>query len=290
MHSRFSASVIMLLFLAVSAGERVSAAPLVVASFTPTAQSIGASVGTTIAVTFDRAVKRSTVTSRSFWAFGRWSGNALGAFTFSNGDRTVTLTPQLPLSAGENVMVTLSHDLQATDNSPLRSAGYSWQFWTGARAANMVFTQVGQPVSTRNPETPDEPSRAYGGLGADLNRDGYPDVTIVNEDSHDLRVFMNLADGTGRMSSFLRPTFPIGVGGSPSEVTDFNGDGKTDICVSNADSQSVSILLGNGDGTFGAQQEVDMGGTPAASRCWTSTATGTWTSSTRTRVRASWES
>ena len=35
-------------------------------------------------------------------------------------------------------------------------------------------------------------------------------------------------------------------------VGDFNGDGKLDLAVANYGSSNVSILLGNGDGTFKA--------------------------------------
>ena len=42
------------------------------------------------------------------------------------------------------------------------------------------------------------------------------------------------------------------VGTSPNSVAhgDFNGDGKTDLAVSNNNTSNVSVLLGNGDGTF----------------------------------------
>ena len=33
-------------------------------------------------------------------------------------------------------------------------------------------------------------------------------------------------------------------------VGDFNGDGKQDLAVTNEGSNSVSVLLGNGNGTF----------------------------------------
>ena len=33
-------------------------------------------------------------------------------------------------------------------------------------------------------------------------------------------------------------------------IADFNGDGKNDLAVANAFSNDVSILLGNGNGTF----------------------------------------
>lgn len=45
---------------------------------------------------------------------------------------------------------------------------------------------------------------------------------------------------------------PYSVGSNPIriEAEDFNGDGIKDLATSNYDSQSVSIFLGQGDGTF----------------------------------------
>jgi len=43
-------------------------------------------------------------------------------------------------------------------------------------------------------------------------------------------------------------------------VADFNGDGKPDVAVINEGSGSVSILLGNGDGTFHHGRSLDIGG------------------------------
>ena len=42
-------------------------------------------------------------------------------------------------------------------------------------------------------------------------------------------------------------------------VGDVNGDGKADIVVANAGSNTVSVLLGNGNGTFQAQQTFATG-------------------------------
>src|SRR6185436_4185843 len=105
-------------------------------------------------------------------------------------------------------------------------------------------------------------SRAYGGIASDLNGDQLLDMTIVNEDTADLRVFMNKADATGLFEPFLQPTFGVGPQASPSEPSDFNRDGNTDSCVANISDQSVSILLGNGDGTFQPQQRVVVGVAP----------------------------
>jgi hypothetical protein len=54
-------------------------------------------------------------------------------------------------------------------------------------------------------------------------------------------------------ASFAAPV-PYTVGGSPYSpvVADFNGDGKLDLAVANSGDGTVSVLLGNGDGTFQA--------------------------------------
>ena len=43
---------------------------------------------------------------------------------------------------------------------------------------------------------------------------------------------------------------------------DFNGDGKPDLAVANSGSNNVSVLLGNGDGTFQAAVNYAAGNAP----------------------------
>lgn len=238
----------------------VAQAELIVVSAAPAARTLTAPVDSAIVVQFDRPVDPSTfVLNQSIFAFARWSGTVAGALTYSNGDQTVTLTPDQPFSAGESVLVVLSHDLRAADGSSLRAEGYSWQFWTKARRSSLDFVELDR-FSTRT--VPSQLTRAYGGFASDLNHDGYLDITIVNEDTNDLRVFLNRADGSGLFHDFLRPTFPTGPTPSPSEPSDFDRDGDVDVCVANTGGNTVSVLLGNGDGTFAPQQLVTVGSTP----------------------------
>ncbi|MCH7700521.1 MAG: VCBS repeat-containing protein [Planctomycetes bacterium] len=244
----------------VAGGGVVSAGELTVVSVEPMARSLEAPVDTSITVRFDRPVDRdSVIDGQSFTAFGRWSGSVAGTFHFTDDDQTVILLPDQVFSAGEAVMVILSHDLQAADGSFLRSAGYSFQFWTQARSADMDFVEIAV-MSTRT--TPGETTQSYGGIATDLNGDRFCDITIVNEDTGDLRVFLNLADRSGLYEDFIEPTFPVNDRASPSEPADFNRDGIPDICVANINTGTVSILLGVGDGTFHPQQEVAVGAGP----------------------------
>jgi uncharacterized repeat protein (TIGR01451 family) len=55
-------------------------------------------------------------------------------------------------------------------------------------------------------------------------------------------------------------TYPVGTSPLAVFVGDFNGDGKPDIAVLNSGSRNVSILLGNGDGTFQPAKSFDVGG------------------------------
>src|SRR5262249_46406525 len=121
---------------------------------------------------------------------------------FSNGDKTVTLTPSTPFAAGEVVLVNLSHDIVAADTSPLRSAGYAFQFRIQTLPGGLLFQQIDQMSNRTNPGTQ---TRIYGAMAADLNHDGYADLTTVNEVSADLRVFLNKADGSGLFHTFPPP-------------------------------------------------------------------------------------
>src|SRR5437660_11410120 len=54
-------------------------------------------------------------------------------------------------------------------------------------------------------------------------------------------------------------SYTVGTNPVAAEAADFNGDGKVDIAVINSGSNNVSILLGNGDGTFLESVIFDLG-------------------------------
>ena len=66
-------------------------------------------------------------------------------------------------------------------------------------------------------------------------------------------------------SSFaVESMFATGTNPTSAAVSDFNGDGKLDLAVANYYSANVSVLLGNGNGTFQAAMNYSVGSNPGA--------------------------
>lgn len=224
----------------------------------PQPRVITAPADTSVVLRFDREIDRGSIRlSSSFTVIARWSGPVDGSLSFSDGDQTVTLTPDRRLSAGEIVNVYLSNEIRGADGSTF--PGFSYQFWTAAAAASMRFAPV-QTLTTR--DQPAISSRAYGGVATDLDHDGYLDLTIVNEDTADLRVYMSLGDRSARYREAFAGPYAVGNRASPSEPSDFDRDGNVDITVGNINDNTVSVLLGTGRGGYRGQRSTGVGAAP----------------------------
>ena len=91
----------------------------------------------------------------------------------------------------------------------------------------------------------------------DVNGDGKLDIITANYGSANASVLLGNGNGTFQPNT----DFATGTGTNPVSVAlgDVNGDGKIDIITANRDGNSASVLLGNGDGTFQAQQTFFTG-------------------------------
>ncbi|MEP7341903.1 MAG: VCBS repeat-containing protein [Acidobacteriota bacterium] len=59
-----------------------------------------------------------------------------------------------------------------------------------------------------------------------------------------------------------RTTFPTGLHPQAMVASDFNGDGKLDLAVANDTAKTVSVLLGQGDGSFSPKKDSAIGYSP----------------------------
>ncbi len=87
-------------------------------------------------------------------------------------------------------------------------------------------------------------------FAGDFNGDGKLDIAVVNAGDSTVSILLGNGDGTFQTAKTLATdSGPISV-----VAGDFNGDGKLDLAVacggSGGNGGSISVLLGNGDGTF----------------------------------------
>lgn len=234
--------------------------PLRVLSHTPALNALSVPTNSAIELVFDMPVNPATFTASPFrfHAFGERSGVITGSLSFLSGNTIARFTPSSPLTPGERVWVNLSRDIATPGGVGLRQAGYSWQFWVASRRATLAFTSGGILDTTQPGISP----RPYGGQACDLNDDGVVDICIVNEDTSDLRVFLNSLATPGQFAPFIQPTFGTGPVPSPNEAADFNGDGIVDMCTANTSGTTVSVLLGVGNGTFLPANDYTCGSGP----------------------------
>ena len=96
---------------------------------------------------------------------------------------------------------------------------------------------------------------------ADFNGDGKLDVAVANAGDNTVSILLGNGDGTFQTAkTFATGNFPFSFA-----TGDFNGDGKLDLAVAcnggGGNSGSISILLGNGDGTFQTRTDYTPPGT-----------------------------
>jgi hypothetical protein len=103
----------------------------------------------------------------------------------------------------------------------------------------------------------------------DFNGDGMVDLALVQPSRDRVAILLGKRDGTLAPAVF----YPTGTQPVAVAVGDFNGDGRQDLAIANQNcasafscgaNGSVSILLGNGDGTFQPQIVIASGTQPSS--------------------------
>jgi hypothetical protein len=94
----------------------------------------------------------------------------------------------------------------------------------------------------------------------DFNADGKVDLATANIEGDSASLL--LGDGSGAFTA--APGSPFTTGDAPRGIAlgDFNADSKLDLATANYNDSSVSLLLGDGSGGFGAKSDFSTGWSP----------------------------
>jgi hypothetical protein len=162
-------------------------------------------------------------------------------------DGSGLVAASLAVAAGQSLLVSISGDENTLGGISLELTN---------------FDQFSSPDS--NTES------LYAGAGpsslvvADVNRDRIPDLVVSDALANVVSVLLGNGDGTFQApqqfeAGAFNKTISGVVNGTPTAgrtviVADVNGDQMPDLIVTNSASSDISVLLGNGDGTFQPQR------------------------------------
>ena len=149
-----------------------------------------------------------------------------------------------------------------------RAAARSRQLQSRIRTTSKIHSQPQKPaVSSVFPGIQFRAALPAGAISnsvvtGDFNKDGHMDFVVANGGTNDLWIYLGNGDGTFQLPQII----PLTKGLTPvyMATADLRGTGVLDLIVAEFDTSTVGVLLGNGDGTFGYEQEYVLPQPPGA--------------------------
>ena len=170
-----------------------------------------------------------------------WLGSSTGALTFG-----------YTLSAGSNPTDVALVDLDADGVQDMALANFNASSITLVDAYGDIALQVVGTIPSLS---------GYEIVAADFNNDGKVDLGVAGSENASGSGTVHLGTGVGAFG----PRHDFATGGNLSigmSAGDLDGDGKVDLALASSPN-NVSLLRGNGDGTFGVNRAVAPDGVNA---------------------------
>ena len=255
-------------------GDRV---PVSLTTFAPSLTSTGltsASTGSVSAATVAPLTNYAVGNSPAFVAADSLRGNSIDDLIVANSaDNTVSVL----LGNGDGTFATQT--TFPTGTTPVSIA--TGQFNNSASAANSdnildlavanksantVSILLGRGDGTFQPKVDIPTGRGPNSVIAadfhDGSGTGFLDLAVANQDDNSISIFEGNGDGTFHAPALIQ--LPAGFSPAALAATDLNGDGHADLVVADQGSNTISVFLGNGDGTFQNRTDYPTGAAPVS--------------------------
>lgn len=130
--------------------------------------------------------------------------------------------------------------------------------------SNTISILLGNGDGTFQPQTTiatgNQPVSIIAAGMHDKTAPGVTDLVVANHKDSTIAIYPGIATGGFQTPALL--ALPTGYLPSCVLAADFNGDGHLDLAVTDQGNNSVSIFLGNGDGTFQNRVDYPVGNSP----------------------------
>ncbi len=190
-------------------------------------------------------------------------GDSTVTILLGKGDGTFTQAVNSPVTVGQTPYFIAVGDFNGDGIPDLATANlYGGSVTVLLGAGDGTFAQAtNSPITVGNTfQTPQ--AVAIG----DFNGDGIPDLVVTTSGYAGGPGTMTVLLGKGDGTFTTTADSPVAAESSPISISvaDFNADGKADLAVVNSAGPDVTILLGNGDGTFTAATDspITVGNSP----------------------------
>jgi len=279
----------------------IDTTPPQIVSVNPVQNALNISKNTNISVTFDKEINASTINDSTFIVHCLRTGLSSGTYSYDTETNTATFNPDSNFHVGEIASAILTTAIENSFGIPL-SNPYEWSFTTEVDGGNGEFAEKvnygagagiyslcssdldsdgdidlilangwtdSVSVLLNNGDGTFAPKADYSTgeyprsvFSSDLDSDGDMDLALANGASNSVSVLLNNGDGT------FAPKVDYSTGEYPRSVfsSDLDSDGNMDLAVANggsdSNSDSVSVLLNNGDGTFAPKVDYGTGDGP----------------------------
>ena len=181
------------------------------------------------------------------------------------GSGPFSLLTSLTPSSDPSQTVALSANYQGSSAAPIAIGDFTNNGILDIVAADGVHLGTGDGTFEAPSDTAAlaDPSSSPSAIAVgDFNGDGDLDAAVALFNTDSISISLGNRDGT------FQPATTIGLpaGSAPDAIVagDFLGNGRTDLAVADAGTNDVTILLGNGDGTFQVGAPIAVGQFPVS--------------------------